>query len=343
MFLRTGRSILASHQIHRYRSIQVTAAQVKALRESSGAPMMECKKALMDPEVNGDVQKAMDWLRAKGIAKASSQSNRVSVEGLIAVYQRKNMFTLVEVNSETDFVSRNKDFQKFVAATTATVNALPQSGTLEVTDVLKLPVIDTFASKTGETVQDILGDITTSIRENIVLRRAENLDSEGTHTAAYVHGKVVLEGLDEPDTGAKVEMGREVSLVSLRTSETPEGSTEKLHNAARRLAMHVVAAKPTYLSSSDIPSSVVEAETAIYREQTLATPLKNPAMLDKIVAGKVSKRMEEMSLTGQTHMAVEGTPVISKYLQTLGKEISPNSPVSVSINKFVRWNLGQSA
>ncbi len=115
----------------------------------------------MDKDVQGDIAKAMDWLRAKGIAKASSQTTRISVEGLIGVYQNQKGITFVEVNSETDFVSRNQDFQKFVASVAASTNQSLGNGEFDVNQVLELKSV---TSETSVTLKDILGDITTSIR-----------------------------------------------------------------------------------------------------------------------------------------------------------------------------------
>jgi elongation factor Ts len=112
----------------------------------------------------------------------------------------------------------------------------------------------------------------------------------------------------------------------------------ELATAAKRLAMHIVAAKPQYLSSGDVPSSVQESEAAVMREQTLANPPKNMAMLDKIIDAKVNKRLSEISLTGQAHMAVEGAPVISKYMKDLAKD---NSLPELELSAFQHWSLGQ--
>lgn len=146
----------------------ISAALIKELREQTGAPMMECKKALSDKEVNGNISKAIDWLRAKGIAKATSTTNRISAEGLIGIYQRNlgqmsenTNITLVEVNSETDFVGRNSDFQKFVTSVTLTTNQLPENGELNVEKVLDCQIVN---SSSPMTLKQILGDITTAIR-----------------------------------------------------------------------------------------------------------------------------------------------------------------------------------
>ena len=312
----------------------VSVSLIKELRAKSGAPMMECKKALMDEEVGGDVNKAMDFLRAKGIAKASNNT-RVAAEGLIGVYENNGIFTIVEVNSETDFVSRNEAFQEFVAKVAVTTNCMgAQDGAVDVTALMERPVLGGQS-----TVQSLLGDIVASIRENIVIRRALNFatNSEIDATAAYVHGK--LGGDVSVDGGVtSVQMGREAAVVSLTAKKIDSDKRTDLSAAAKRLAMHVVAAKPRYLSSNDVPSAVREAEAAVMREQTLANPPKNMDMLDKILDGKLNKRLSEMSLTGQPHMAVEGSPLISKYIKELGKDYSVKE---LEVGRFQHWTLGQ--
>ncbi|CAE7541595.1 tsf [Symbiodinium microadriaticum] len=298
--------------------------------------MMECKKALQDSEVNGDIGKAMDWLRAKGIAKATSENSRVAAEGLIAVFQNSGKVTLVEVNSETDFVSRNSSFQKFVSLVASTANSLDY-GEIPLDEVMALSTPQQGSNGKALTLQDILGDITTSIRENIIVRRVTNINAAGSDTiaASYIHGKVTLS--DEGHQG--LEMGREAAVVCLKGSAL-EGGAEVLTQAARRLAMHVVAAKPTYLRAEDVPEDVLFSERAIYIEQTIASPPKNPAMFEKIVEGKVNKRLAEMSLLGQNHMAAEGTPVVAKYLKSLESETGCND---LAISGYWRWSLGQLA
>jgi len=147
-------------------SAAVSAQLVKELREKSGAPMMDCKKALSQTEVGGDLAKAMDWLRAKGIARASSHGDRVASEGLVALYLGKNMLTMVEINSETDFVSRNKDFQKFVSIVASTANERCGSveGSVNVDDLLKTAPSGSSANPGHATLRDSLGDIINVIR-----------------------------------------------------------------------------------------------------------------------------------------------------------------------------------
>jgi len=162
----------------------ISAVLVKELREKSNAPMMDCKKALI--EVDGDILKAMDWLRAKGIAKSNNLSGRTSSEGLIAVYSNQGRSCMVEVNSETDFVGRNKDFQGFVASVAISAAKL-STGPISIPSLLQ----EKLDNGQGCSIIEALGDITTKIREQIVIRRAQNFDViSPSLCVAYVHGKV---------------------------------------------------------------------------------------------------------------------------------------------------------
>ena len=177
-------------QQHRsFANVTVTAAMVKTLRERSGAPMMDCKKALSADEVNGDIDKAIDWLRAKGIARASNTTARVASEGLIALYANpsNNKLTLLEVNSETDFVARNQEFQAFVSEVARSVNALPKVGDVTTDEILQAKPVGSALPNLRESLGDAVG----KIRETIILRRAVNIvPKEETVVGTYVHGKV---------------------------------------------------------------------------------------------------------------------------------------------------------
>jgi len=321
-------------------STQVTASMVKELRDKSGAPMMDCKKALSAEGVNGDIKLAMDWLRAKGIARAASNADRVTMEGLIAVNKHENgAVTVLEVNSETDFVSMNKDFQAFVVRVSETIReSSNQPGPVPVEELMKKNV----ANGTG-TLQDALGDIISSIRENIVIKRAENIYPESSEdgdvvgvVASYVHGKVAVDAMP-----ANIELGKIAGIVKLQAAgadvamSSASISTLLAGDVGRKIGMHVVAASPLYLQPSEVPADIVERETAISREQTV-DPKKKPEMIEKIVAAKVAKRLGELCLISQAHVAVEGAPVIQKYLETL-----TSGDVKVSLSGFQRWTLGQ--
>lgn len=319
----------------RLMSTKISVNLIKDLRAKSGAPMMECKKALMDEEVGGDVDKAMDYLRAKGIAKASNNT-RVAAEGLIGVYEKDGICTIVEVNSETDFVSRNESFQDFVAKIAVAANTLGVQGAVGSSDAIDISTLLTLSDSGGPTIQSMLGDIVASIRENIVIRRAVNLPSNQTNllSAVYVHGKL---GGD----ASGVQLGRESSVVTFSTAEggaVTEDQRTALSTAAKRLAMHIVAAKPQYLSISDVPQDVQQSEAMVMREQTMKNPPKNMDMLEKIIEAKVNKRLAEICLTGQAHMAVEGAPVIAKYIKELAKE---NGLPELELKGYKHWSLGQ--
>jgi len=349
------RSVISNHFNQQYskRNIHiVTAEMVKELRGISGAPMMDCKKALSAEVVKGDIKLALDWLRAKGIARASNISaDRVTADGLIIANKNLKLgfITLVEVNSETDFVSLNKDFQRFVTIVSQTISEkLPYEGPISISSVLNQTLISSIKSNSYSnsinndgnniTVQEALGDIISMIRENIVISRVENIypaevlkDSTiSSSIASYVHGKV---GLDNSFIPSHIEMGKLATVVKLVSTDTASNNdTLDQNDIGKKLAMHIVAANPSYLSIKDIPVEIIQKETDIFREQTKDVT-KAPEMLEKIIAGKVNKRLSEICLLSQSHMAIDGSPIIQKYLQNLS--------MKVEIPSFYRWSLGQ--
>jgi elongation factor Ts len=278
-----------------------SAAAVKKLRDLSGAPLMDCKAALKNPTVQGDLQKALDWLRAKGIAKATS-GNREAKEGLIGIYQNNNQVSLVEVNCETDFVAMNKDFQNFVGLVCQTIQQhnLGKSGSFATNDILALKPTVAATDKQYSNLQEKLGDIISTIRENIVVKRGKTItaDANSQVLASYVHGKVA--------TQENLQLGKAASVVQFGITNLPAGksfesfSQEFLNNVGKKLAMHVVASKPMYLNKSSVPKEFVEKELAIFKEQITDADRKKPAhILDKILDGKVNKRLSEVSLLDQ--------------------------------------------
>ena len=291
--------------------------------------MMDCKKALA--ESNGDVAKALDWLRAKGIARAASGADRVALEGLIALHidASAKSATLVEVNSETDFVSRNKDFQAFCSLVARTA---AKSGAADVAALMSQPCTSS-ASGAPTTIKDALTDVVIAIRENIVVRRVSTISSvDGGVLAGYVHGKVgeVSDGL---------QMGKTAAVVSLKPAASGSASAlTAVEAAGRRLAMHVVAAKPLYLSEASVPPDVMQREEEISKEQLQTSGQlqnKKPDVVAKIVRGKVLKRMSEVCLLSQPHVAEEGGPLVGKFLSSL-----PGATGGVSCEGFTRWALG---
>lgn len=305
----------------------ITAALVKELREKSSAPMMECKKALSQPEVDGDISLAMDWLRVKGIARAQSNAERVSTEGLVSLCANNNCITVLEINSETDFVSRNIEFQQFVSLVTLTINNGNIIGDVNIEELMNT---EAFESN-GKTIRDLLGEIISKIRENIIIRRGTNvIQKDNDIISAYVHGKIGMENVP-----VNIQMGKTISIVEMSCSNV--NSFEITKEMGKKIAMHVVAANPLYTQADQVPADIVARETAIFREQTESMEKKpKPEMLEKIILGKVNKRLSEICLLSQAHVAEEGQPIISKFIE----QFSAKNNTVVKLKSFMKWNLG---
>ena len=239
----------------------ITASMVKELRETTGAGMMDAKKALT--ETNGDFEAAIDWLRTKGLAKAAKKSSRVAAEGLVAVAISDGKGVAVEVNSETDFVAKNSDFQEMVKAIANA--ALDVSNTDQLAE----------ASINGKKVSDTLTDNIAKIGENMTLRRMEAIEAE--RVVAYVHNS------------AAQDMGQIGVLVAINGENT---------EFARQVAMHVAAAHPQALSSAELDQSVVEREKNILTEQAKESG-KPEQVIEKMIQGRMKKFLAEVTLLGQ--------------------------------------------
>ena len=239
----------------------ITASMVKELRETTGAGMMDAKKALT--ETNGDFEAAIDWLRTKGLAKAAKKSSRVAAEGLVAVATSDGKGVAVEVNSETDFVAKNSDFQEMVKAIATA--ALDVSNTVELAS----------ASIDGKTVADTLTDNIAKIGENMTLRRMQTIEAERVVT--YVHNS------------ATQDMGQIGVLVAINGDNT---------EFARQVAMHVAAANPQALSAAELDQSIVEREKNILTEQARESG-KPEQVIEKMIQGRMKKFLAEVTLLGQ--------------------------------------------
>ena len=234
---------------------------VKELRETTGAGMMDAKKALT--ETDGDFEAAIDWLRTKGLAKAAKKSSRVAAEGLVAVATSDGKGVAVEVNSETDFVAKNSDFQEMVKAiATAALNV---SNTDELAST----------SIAGKTVADTLTDNIAKIGENMTLRRMQTIEAERVVT--YVHNS------------ATQDMGQIGVLVAINGDNT---------EFARQVAMHVAAANPQALSAAELDQSIVEREKNILTEQARESG-KPEQVIEKMIQGRMKKFLAEVTLLGQ--------------------------------------------
>lgn len=243
----------------------ITAAMVKELRETTGAGMMDAKKALT--ETDGDMEAAVDWLRTKGLAKAAKKSGRVAAEGLIGVAVTDGRGVAVELNSETDFVAKNADFQQLVREITDVALSVGQD-----VEVLKATHLN------GRPVSDVLTDAIARIGENMTLRRLHVL--EGDTIVSYVHN-AAAEG-----------MGKIGVLVALK------GDEGKAKEVGKQIAMHIAATNPASLGEADLDPSLVEREKSVLTEQARESG-KPEAVIEKMIEGRMKKFFEEVTLLGQ--------------------------------------------
>ncbi len=286
----------------------ITAAMVKELRETTGAGMMDCKTALK--ETDGDMDAALDWLRAKGIAKAGKKAGRTAAEGLVGVESAGKHAAMVEVNSETDFVSRNPEFQAFVREVTKT--AINTDGSAEAITAAHFPG---GTQTIGEKVQALVA----TIGENMSVRRGVTLKVEKGVVASYVHN-AVSEGL-----------GRIGVLVALES----EGDVDKLMQLGKQVAMHVAAAQPVALTIEDVDPALVERERAVFTEQARESG-KPDSIIEKMVEGRIRKFYEESVLTKQTFV-VDGETPVEKYLANSEGDIG----APITLKAFERFVIGE--
>ena len=288
---------------------EVTASLVKELRDKTGAGMMDCKNALV--ETNGNIEESIDWLRKKGISGAEKKSARVAADGVIAVSINTDAAALVEINSETDFVSRNPDFQKF--AKNISEIALLHGQTIE--ELKKAKYLDS-----GKSVEEALTDLIGLIGENIVLRRSSLLKNTNNNIfSSYIHGQV-NEGL-----------GKIGVILSLETNIT----SDKIEDLGKQIAMHIAASKPMAISSDDVDPEVIERERSILVEQAKDSG-KPDNIIEKMVDGRISKFFSEITLLDQTWV-IDGESKVSKIIKDLEKDLSCN----ILIKDFKYFVLGE--
>ena len=285
----------------------ITASMVKDLREKSGAGMMDCKKAL--GETGGDMEAAIDWLRTKGLATASKKSSRTAAEGLVGVAVHGTMGAAVEVNSETDFVAKNEQFQGFVANVTQI--ALGNGDDIEALRAANYP--------SGGSVAEALTNNIATIGENQNLRRAKRLSVDQGLVVSYVHNMV------------SPGMGKIGVLVALE-SAAPAAALEGL---GKQLAMHVAAAFPLALNDSDISTETLDRERKIAAEKA-AESGKPPEVVEKMVAGAVAKFAKENALMSQLFV-MDGKTRIADVVAAAAKEAG--SPIV--LKDYVRFQLGE--
>lgn len=285
---------------------EITAAVVKELREKTGAGMMDCKKALS--ESAGDIENAVDWLRKKGLASAAKKAGRVASQGLVAMKTSGTEGVLVEVNSETDFVARNEEFQSFVKAVAEA--ALKGNGTIE--ELEKAPL-------NGKDVAGNLTDLIAKIGENMNLRRVAKVSvSEGV-VVGYMHG-AIADGV-----------GKIGTLVALES----KGNKEVLEKLAKNIAMHVAAVAPVCKDVEGVPADMLIREKNIVAE-TAKTSGKPEAVIEKMVEGRMRKFYEEVVLNEQFFI-MDDKKKIKDVIAEAEKEVG--APVALA--GFIRFALGE--
>ncbi len=286
---------------------QITAAQVKALRDQTGAGMMDCKKALAETE--GDLEAATDWLRAKGLAAAAKKAGRVAAEGLIAVRVENGRGGMVEINSETDFVARNEDFQAFVDGVADLVNGCEGD-----TDALK----GTEYPGAGHSVEEEVTRLIGTIGENLQVRRATSVAVGSGVVGSYVHSAV------------KPGLGRIGVLVGLES----DGAAEPLEALAKQVAMHVAASAPQSVDVASLSADVVERERAVLTEQARESG-RPEEIIQKMVDGRMRKFYQDSVLLEQTWVH-DGDLTVGKALEAVAKDIG----AEIEVAGFERFVLG---
>ena len=285
----------------------ITAAMVKDLREKSGAGMMDCKKALS--ETSGDMDAAMDWLRTKGLAAAAKKSSRTAAEGLVGVAVAGTKGAAVEVNSETDFVAKNDQFQQFVREVTQL--ALATGGDA---DALKRE-----AMPSGTSVEEVLTNNIATIGENQSLRRARRLEVSKGAVVAYMHNQ------------ASPGLGKIGVLVALESG----AADDVLQSLGKNIAMHIAAAFPLALNEGDLDPEVIERERAIATEKA-AESGKPADIVAKMVDGAIAKYRKEHALVSQLFV-MDGKTKISDVVAKAAKDAG----TEIVLTDYVRFQLGE--
>jgi elongation factor Ts len=285
----------------------ITAGLVKDLREKTGAGMMDCKNALS--ETGGDIEAAIDWLRKKGLAKAAKKSGRVAADGLVGVAVEDNVGVVVEVNSETDFVARNDDFQALVRGVLAV--ALDKAPHVDAETVLGAHYTG------GGTVSDAIANAIATIGENMTLRRAQGLRVAEGAVSYYVHNQV-SDGL-----------GRIGVVVGLES----KGDRDALRMLGRQVAMHIAAASPIALNSAGVDPATVARERSVLADKNAGKPAN---VIEKIVESGLKTYFKEVCLMDQAYVHDPAKTVAQAV-----KEAEKTTGAPVAVTGFIRYSLGE--
>ena len=279
--------------------------KVKKLRELTGVGFKDCKNAI--DENNGDIDKSIEFLRKKGIAKANKKMERVAADGLVSISENQNKFSIIELNSETDFVAKNNEFIKFVEDISKI--SLLRAGKMD--DILKTEM------ENKKSVKDNLVSIIAKIGEKITIRRTDFIDSKNLVNFSYTHTEV------------KKNIGKIGVLISLETSI----QKEKILNFGKQLAMHIAASAPLAIDKSELDQKIIEKEKEIITEE-LKNSGKDNKIIDKIAVGKLNKFISDNTLLNQ-----EWIMEPKKKVKDIIKQNSPKE--KIIIKKFVRFKVGE--
>lgn len=284
---------------------EITASMVKQLRESTGAGMMDAKNALT--ENNGDMEASIDWLRKKGLSKAEKKSSRTAAEGLVAIQTNGTTAVVVEVNSETDFVARNEEFQTFVKDVTAKAAGVADLNALVAADM------------NGKPVSENLTDKIAKIGEHMTIRRMEKLAVNDGVVVGYMHNAVAP------------NLGKIGVLVALESA----GDKAKLEALGKQIAMHTAAAFPKFLKKEDVDASTLDRERDVLREQAKAEG-KPAEIVEKMLEGRMRKFYEEICLLEQIFV-MDGETKIAKLLENAAKDVG----APIELKGYSRIQLGE--
>ena len=290
----------------------ISASMVKELREMTGAGMMDCKKALTNTD--GDMDKAVEWLRENGLAKAEKKAGRIAAEGIVKTTISKDgkNATIVEVNSETDFVAKNEKFQDFVSAVAEQIN---NSNAADVEALME----ENWADDASKTVKDELASQIATIGENMNIRRFARVASADGIVVDYIHA------------GGKIGV-----LIAAETDNTGAEVVECLKN----VAMQVAAMNPKYLSADDVSEEYKEKEKEVLLAQAKNDPKnagKPDNIIEKMIIGRLNKELKEVCLTEQVYVKAENKESVAKYVESVAKTVGCN----LKLTQFVRFETGE--
>ena len=287
----------------------ISASMVKELREKTGAGMLDCKKALV--ETDGDLEKAIDFLREKGLSKAAKKAGRIAAEGLVAVETKEDgkVAAIIEINSETDFVAKNELFQGYVADVAK--QAL-ETNSNSVEEFLA----EKWTNDTNKTVSEVLAEKISVIGENLNIRRFEKVVAENGFVETYVHGNGKI--------GVLVEMESDVN-------------NDAVKECAKNIAMQIAAIAPIYVNRDEVSEDYIAKEKEILKQQAMnENPDKPENIIEKMIIGRLNKQLKEVCLLDQAYVK-DGDLTVGKYVQAVAKENNAN----FKVKGFTRFETGE--